>query len=93
MRAVIQRVKRAKVTVNGETTGEIGTGLLVLLGVGRGDDEVAAEYLASKTVGLRVFEDGDGKMNLVGDGSGRRGAGGVAVHALRGRAEGEAAVI
>jgi D-tyrosyl-tRNA(Tyr) deacylase len=64
MRAVIQRVKRAKVTVNGETTGEIGTGLLVLLGVGRGDDEAAAEYLATKTAGLRVFEDGDGKMNL-----------------------------
>jgi D-tyrosyl-tRNA(Tyr) deacylase len=64
MRAVIQRVKRAKVTVNGETTVEIGTGLLVLLGVGRGDDEAAAEYLAAKTAGLRVFEDGDGKMNL-----------------------------
>ena len=64
MRTVIQRVKRAKVTVAGEITGEIGTGLLVLLGVGRGDDEVAADYLAAKTVGLRVFEDGDGKMNL-----------------------------
>lgn len=64
MRTVIQRVKRAKVTVNGEITGEIGTGLLVLLGIGRGDDEAAAEYLAAKTVGLRVFEDGDGKMNL-----------------------------
>jgi len=64
MRAVIQRVKRAKVTVNGETTGEIGTGLLVLLGVGRGDDEAAAEYLAAKIAGLRVFEDGEGKMNL-----------------------------
>lgn len=64
MRAVIQRVKRAKVTVAGEVTGEIGTGLLVLLGVGRGDDEAAADYLASKTVGLRVFEDGEGKMNL-----------------------------
>lgn len=64
MRAVIQRVKRAKVTVKGEITGEIGGGLLVLLGVGRGDDEAAADYLAAKTVGLRVFEDGDGKMNL-----------------------------
>jgi D-tyrosyl-tRNA(Tyr) deacylase len=64
MRTVIQRVKRAKVTVAGEITGEIGTGLLVLLGVRRGDDEVAADYLAAKTVGLRVFEDGDGKMNL-----------------------------
>lgn len=64
MRAVIQRVKRAKVTVTGEVVGEIGTGLLVLLGVGRGDDEAAADYLAAKTLGLRVFEDGEGKMNL-----------------------------
>jgi D-tyrosyl-tRNA(Tyr) deacylase len=64
MRAVIQRVKRAKVTVAGEITGEIDTGLLVLLGVGRGDDEAAADYLATKTVGLRVFEDREGKMNL-----------------------------
>lgn len=64
MRAVIQRVKRAKVTVAGEIAGEIGVGLLVLLGVGRGDDEAAADYLAAKTVGLRVFEDADGKMNL-----------------------------
>jgi D-aminoacyl-tRNA deacylase len=64
VRAVIQRVKRAKVTVAGEIIGEIGTGLLVLLGVGRGDDEAAADYLAEKTIGLRVFEDGEGKMNL-----------------------------
>jgi len=64
MRVVIQRVKRAKVTVAGEITGEIGNGLLVLLGVGSGDEEAAADYLAAKTVGLRVFEDADGKMNL-----------------------------
>jgi D-tyrosyl-tRNA(Tyr) deacylase len=64
MRAVIQRVKRAKVTVAGEIMGEIGPGLLVLLGIGRNDDEAAADYLASKTVGLRVIEDGEGKMNL-----------------------------
>jgi len=64
MRAVIQRVKQAKVTVAGEITGEIGPGLLVLLGVGREDDEAAADYLAAKTVGLRVFEDREGKMNL-----------------------------
>jgi D-tyrosyl-tRNA(Tyr) deacylase len=57
-------VKRAKVTVAGEITGEIGPGLLVLLGIGRNDDEAAADYLASKTVGLRVIEDGEGKMNL-----------------------------
>ena len=57
MRAVVQRVSRAKVTVNGEITGEIGLGLLVLLGVGREDDEADAVYLAEKISGLRVFED------------------------------------
>jgi D-tyrosyl-tRNA(Tyr) deacylase len=64
MRAVVQRVSRAKVTVNGETTGEIGLGLLVLLGVGAGDTRAAADYLAEKTIGLRIFEDAGGKMNL-----------------------------
>jgi D-aminoacyl-tRNA deacylase len=64
MRAVIQRVSRAQVTVNGDTTGEIGRGLLVLLGVGSGDTRADADYLAEKTIGLRIFEDADGKMNL-----------------------------
>jgi D-tyrosyl-tRNA(Tyr) deacylase len=63
MRAVVQRVSRAKVTVNGWITGEIGLGLLVLLGVGHPDTEVDVNYLADKVVGLRVFEDEDGKMN------------------------------
>jgi D-aminoacyl-tRNA deacylase len=63
MRAVVQRVSRAKVTVNGWTTGEIGLGLLVLLGVGRQDTEADAAYLSEKVVGLRIFEDEDGKMN------------------------------
>jgi D-tyrosyl-tRNA(Tyr) deacylase len=63
MRAVIQRVSRAQVTVNGETTGEIGGGLLVLLGVGQADTEADAAYLADKIAGLRVFEDAQGKMN------------------------------
>jgi D-tyrosyl-tRNA(Tyr) deacylase len=63
MRAVVQRVSRAKVTVNGEITGEIGLGLLVLLGVGRDDTGADATYLAEKIRGLRVFEDGQGKMN------------------------------
>jgi D-tyrosyl-tRNA(Tyr) deacylase len=63
MRAVIQRVSRAKVTVNGEVTGEIGPGLLVLLGVSQTDSEPAADYLAEKIGGLRIFEDADGKMN------------------------------
>ena len=63
MRAVVQRVSRARVTVNGWTSGEIGLGLLVLLGVGREDTESDAIYLAEKIAGLRIFEDQDGKMN------------------------------
>jgi len=63
MRAVVQRVSRAKVTVNGWTAGEIGRGLLVLLGVGQEDTEADAAYLSEKVVGLRIFEDEDGKMN------------------------------
>ena len=63
MRAVVQRVSRAKVTVAGEVTGEIGMGLLVLLGVGHEDSEANADYLAEKIAGLRIFEDDGGKMN------------------------------
>jgi D-tyrosyl-tRNA(Tyr) deacylase len=63
MRAVVQRVSRAKVVVRERISGEIGMGLLVLLGVGRADSETDATYLAEKIAGLRVFEDGDGKMN------------------------------
>ncbi len=63
MRAVVQRVSRAKVTVADFVTGEIGHGLLVLLGVGHGDNETDATYLAEKVAGLRIFEDQDGKMN------------------------------
>lgn len=64
MRAVVQRVSRAKVTVNGEISGEIDMGLLVLLGVGQGDTRAEADYLVDKTIGLRIFEDTGGKMNL-----------------------------
>ncbi len=64
MRAVVQRVSRARVTVNGETTGEIALGLLVLLGVGTNDTNADADYLADKIAGLRIFEDLNGKMNL-----------------------------
>jgi D-tyrosyl-tRNA(Tyr) deacylase len=64
MRAVVQRVSRARVTVGSEVTGEIGLGLLVLLGVGAGDTRAEADYLVDKTVGLRIFEDAGGKMNL-----------------------------
>jgi D-tyrosyl-tRNA(Tyr) deacylase len=63
MRAVVQRVSHAKVTVAGEVTGEIGPGLLVLLGVAQTDIEAAADYLADKVAGLRIFEDDAGKMN------------------------------
>ncbi len=64
MRAVVQRVQRARVTVSGETAGEIGQGLLVLVGVGQDDTEAAADYLADKVAGLRIFEDEAGRMNL-----------------------------
>jgi len=64
MRAVIQRVSRAKVTVDEEITGEIGPGILVLLGVSRQDSEKEALYLLEKTLNLRIFEDAEGKMNL-----------------------------
>lgn len=63
MRAILQRVSRAKVTVDGETTGEIGDGLLILLGVGTDDVEDDAIYLVEKIVNLRIFDDEDGKMN------------------------------
>ena len=63
MRAVVQRVSRAQVAVNGEITGEIGLGLLVLLGVGRDDTEADAIYLSEKIAGLRILEDDQGKMN------------------------------
>jgi D-tyrosyl-tRNA(Tyr) deacylase len=64
MRAVIQRVSRARVTVAGNVVGEIGRGFLVLLGVSHDDTAADAESLANKIAGLRVFEDEAGKMNL-----------------------------
>jgi D-tyrosyl-tRNA(Tyr) deacylase len=64
MRAVVQRVMRAQVTVNGEIAGKIGRGLLVLLGVASTDSEADADYLVGKITGLRIFEDENGKMNL-----------------------------
>lgn len=64
MRAVVQRVSHAKVTVSGEITGQIGPGLLVLLGVAASDTHADADYLADKILGLRIFEDSGGKMNL-----------------------------
>jgi D-tyrosyl-tRNA(Tyr) deacylase len=64
MRAVVQRVSSASVTVDGETIASIGRGMLVLLGVRQGDGDEAAEKLARKLRALRVFEDSDGRMNL-----------------------------
>jgi D-aminoacyl-tRNA deacylase len=64
MRAVLQRVSRAKVSSRGRTLGEIGRGLLVLLGVGRDDTEADAEFICDRTLGMRIFADGEGKMNL-----------------------------
>ncbi|HEV7752586.1 MAG TPA: D-aminoacyl-tRNA deacylase [Baekduia sp.] len=69
MRALVQRVRRASVTVDDETISAIGPGLLVLLGVTHGDDEAAADKLADKVRALRIFEDAEGKMNeSLGDG-------------------------
>jgi len=64
MRAVVQRVSRAQVAVQGEVTGRINRGIVVLLAVGNADGESDADYLADKSVGLRIFEDESGKMNL-----------------------------
>ena len=64
MRAVVQKVTSSKVTVDGETTGEIGQGLLVLLGVTHEDTSKDVDYMIDKTLNLRIFEDEEGKMNL-----------------------------
>jgi D-aminoacyl-tRNA deacylase len=64
MRAVVQRVTRARVTVDDETVGEIGNGLVVLLGVAHDDTKQDADYLATKIVSLRIFDDAEGKMNV-----------------------------
>jgi D-tyrosyl-tRNA(Tyr) deacylase len=64
MRAVIQRVTETRVRVDGQIIGEIGAGLLILLGVEQGDSQADADFLATKIAGLRIFEDEAGKMNL-----------------------------
>jgi D-tyrosyl-tRNA(Tyr) deacylase len=64
MRVVIQRVRHARVTVDERVVGEIGAGVLVLLGVGKGDSSESAKYLAEKTASLRIFNDDNGKMNV-----------------------------
>ena len=64
MKAVIQRVTSASVTVAGSIVGQIGSGIMILLGVEKGDDEARADWLAEKIIALRMFSDNDGKMNL-----------------------------
>ena len=64
MRAVVQRVTRASVTIDEEIVGEIGTGLVVLLGIARDDTREDADYLVAKIIALRIFDDPEGKMNL-----------------------------
>ncbi len=64
MRAILTRVKSASVTIDGQVTGKIGQGFLILLGVGPGDTEAQCRCLAEKALGLRIFEDENGKMNL-----------------------------
>jgi D-tyrosyl-tRNA(Tyr) deacylase len=64
MKAVIQRVSRAQVRVEGQIVGEIGKGMLLLLGIGKGDSKAQADSLLEKVTNLRIFEDGGGKMNL-----------------------------
>lgn len=63
MRAVVQRVSRARVTVEGRITGEIGAGAVILLGVGREDQSAAATYLAEKIANMRIYADAEGRMN------------------------------
>ena len=64
MRALVQRVKEASVTIDGQVVGQIGNGMLILLGVKNGDTQAEADFLADKCLGLRIFSDDDGKMNL-----------------------------
>lgn len=63
MRSVVQRVTHASVTVEGEVVGKIGAGLLILFGVGQGDGEPDLDWMVDKIIGLRIFEDEEGKMN------------------------------
>ena len=93
MRAVIQRVKQARVEVEGEVVGRIGEGMLILLGAGKDDTEEDARYLAEKIIALRIFEDSEGKMNLSVTDDGRRSPRRLPVHALRRLPERQASVV
>jgi len=83
MRALVQRVKRCSVTIDGKLQSSIETGILILLGIKNGDTESAAEYLAERCSSLRIFEDEAGKMNLSVQEVKRRSHGSFAVYALR----------
>ncbi len=87
MRAVLQRVRSGAVRVDGEIVGAIDHGFVILVGVGHGDGEAQAQWLARKIAGLRVFEDADGKPTAAALAR-RRLPGRLAVHALRRRAQG-----
>jgi hypothetical protein len=91
MRVILQRVSRATVRVDGKAMGEIGRGIVLLLGVHQEDTAECAEFLAAKCAELRIFPDDHGKMNLFGERDRRSGAGGVAIHSLWGVSEGAAA--
>ena len=93
LRAVIQRVSRARVTVDGRVVGEIHAGLLILLGVSRTDNPDAALYLAEKISNLRIFADEEGKMNRSVLESSWLRAGGLAIHAIRGCSRRAAAIL
>jgi len=87
MRAVVQRVAEASVSVNGETRGQIGFGLLVYLGVAIGDTAAEADWLADKIANLRIFNDSEGKMNLslleiAGCAAGQADAGSIGILAI-----------
>src|SRR5205814_6177152 len=83
VRAVVQRVSEASVTVEGAVTGAVSQGLCVLLGVGQGDSEEDARWIADKVVDLRIFEDEAGEDEPLGAGRGRRRSRNLTVHALR----------
>ena len=83
MRAVIQRVTKAQVTVGENIVGEITSGLCILLGVSRDDEVADADFLSEKIKNLRIFEDQEGKMNLSLVAARRRGSSCLAIYALR----------